>query len=154
MKTIQRSFAVSLLLVTSGCGTIMSRPKPFEVQDGLYPATRTDGCLFWACITGNSVFQEKSTGWFILLAGYTVVPLCFLADMPISFVTDTVMLPVDIHQSKERQQTDLLDNARELRRQERLTLEDRRRLRDEAFKEQQKTSKNPAPSPGEPTFGR
>jgi uncharacterized protein YceK len=104
MKAIHTGILALFVLTTSGCGTIMSRPKPFEVEDGLYPAIRTDGLAFWSCVTGDSLFQEKG-GCLISAAGYTVIPLLFVVDMPISIVTDTVMLPFDIHRKKTKIQT-------------------------------------------------
>lgn len=86
-------------LALSGCGTIIGRGKQnwAGIEMGVYPATRTDAFLFWTCLTGNSVFQTHSSGLAAPIAGYTVIPLCSLVDLPISLVTDTAMLPFDVH---------------------------------------------------------
>jgi uncharacterized protein YceK len=142
MKIIPILVAATTILMSTGCGTFLGRGQQnvADIKQGVYPATRTDGTIFWLCITGNSVFQTHSSGWVAPLAGYTLVPFCFLIDLPISLVTDTVMLPIDIRKSKERQPADIPDNPGERRRQERLTLEDRRRLREEYLQKQQNES--------------
>jgi len=57
----------------------------------LYPATLYDLTL----IPGN-IFLSGST-WEPVALGFTVVPLCFLVDLPFSFTTDTFLLPYDIY---------------------------------------------------------
>lgn len=112
MKIMPILVAATTILVNSGCGTFMGRGQQnvADIEQGIYPATRTDGTIFWLCITGNSVFQTHSSGWVAPIAGYTIVPFCFLIDLPISLVTDTVMLPADIRKPKERHPTDIPDN--------------------------------------------
>ena len=103
MKKAQILTVVLLMSAVSGCGTVLSRPKPAVVQDGLYPATRTDGTLIWAGVTtGNCFFKQKGERWLYDAMGYTVIPLCFAVDIPFSIVTDTVMLPFDIYRTKAR----------------------------------------------------
>jgi uncharacterized protein YceK len=96
----------------------------------IYPATRTDGAWFWACVSGNSIFQEKSSG-VGRFASYTVVPLCFLIDMPVSLVTDTLMLPLDMYHTDWPQVRERRAVEREMKYQQSLTLEDRQRIRNE-----------------------
>ena len=140
MKLAQTVIIAVAILAGAGCGTIISRPIPTYVGQGIYPATRTDGNLFWACASGNSVFQEKGSG-VVPLAGYTVVPLCFLLDMPISLVTDTIMLPIDIHNTDWQQVRERRAVDREMEYQQSLTLEDRKRIRDKNQQKQMESNK-------------
>lgn len=73
---------VAVTLLLSGCGTLFGRSGipsfyPNELsgpQRGIYPATQLDG----------KFLQSR----FLILG---------LIDLPISLVTDTLMLPVDIY---------------------------------------------------------
>jgi uncharacterized protein YceK len=93
-----------MLMLTGGCATINSRQSGPEKKEGVYPGIRYDAEFFWLCVTGNSVFQTHSSGWVVPFAGYTIIPLLTAVDMPISIVTDTLLLPFDIHQSSEQKQ--------------------------------------------------
>ncbi len=64
-------------------------------NQSLYPATKTDGVMLYACMRGGTVFQNGDT--MAQLFGYSIFPLCFIIDLPISIVTDTLCLPYDIH---------------------------------------------------------
>ena len=139
MKMIRNGCAALALLAVSGCGTVMSRPTPTYVAPGLYPATRTDGALFWTCVSGASVFQEKGSG-LAPLAGYTVVPLCFLIDIPLSLVADTVLLPMDIYRTDWQAVRERRAVEREMKYQQSLTLEDRQRLRDQNQENQKESN--------------
>ena len=135
MKMIQNVIIVLMTLAITGCGTIMGRQdfSPGDIRT--YPATRTDGAWIWACVSGNSIFQEKGSG-MERLAGRTVVPFCFLIDLPVSLVTDTLMLPVDIYHTDWQQVHERRAVERDMKYQESLTLEDRQRIRDENLRKQ------------------
>jgi uncharacterized protein YceK len=80
---------VTLCLIVSGCGTVAVTgerfldPKPV----GLYPATRMDAALVHDSATG---------GTFIFREPFYLSTVLFTIDLPISVVTDTLLLPVDI----------------------------------------------------------
>ena len=135
MKLIPNVIIALVTLALSGCGTIMGRQDIAPGDIRTYAATRTDGAWIWACVSGNSIFQEKGTG-MERLAGRTIVPLCFLVDVPVSLVTDTVMLPVDIYYIDWPQVQERRAAMKELEYQQSLTLEDRQRIREENLKKQ------------------
>lgn len=60
--------------------------------------------MTWYCVTGKSIFSEGHQ-WGAELIGYTLAPLCFLADIPVSLVTDTVMIYPDLQALKEAEKS-------------------------------------------------
>ncbi len=89
---------VTLCLLVSGCGTVAVTgerfldPKPL----GLYPATRMDAALVRDSATG---------GTFIFREPFYLSTVLFAIDLPISAITDTLFLPVDmtaLHRDEER----------------------------------------------------
>jgi uncharacterized protein YceK len=82
MKVVKPVSIMALVLLLSGCGTIFGRtgipsfyPNEFSSpQKGIYPGTQLDG-----------KFLQSH---FLLFA---------LIDLPISLVTDTLLLPVDLY---------------------------------------------------------
>lgn len=73
LKVVAISFA--LVASVSGCGTIMGRHDG-ATPTGIYPATRFDFITMF-----DSPFP---------------VPLLIVLDVPVSLVTDTIMLPADL----------------------------------------------------------
>lgn len=66
---------VALSLMLSGCGTFLSR-DPFFKQEGLYPATRFDF---------EAIKETESPA-----------PVFFALDVPLSIITDTILIPYDL----------------------------------------------------------
>ena len=86
-------------LFFSGCGTFMAREGGISKDFKIYPATRADSEAIYVSVTGQSIFQHgdcDNANWFGQTIGYTIVPICFLVDLPISLITDTVMFPFDL----------------------------------------------------------
>ncbi|MHA1574727.1 MAG: YceK/YidQ family lipoprotein [Alphaproteobacteria bacterium] len=93
MKNITIIFILILTLISmSGCATSMARSEEIG-QRGIYPATFINCgmiCLF--CISGGPFLMEEINNvWVspIFILGNTV-------DLPISIVSDTLFLPLDI----------------------------------------------------------
>ncbi|WP_227317140.1 YceK/YidQ family lipoprotein [Cedecea davisae] len=73
---MQRGIVIALIsILLSGCGTFASR-DPFFRKPGIYPATRFD-------VEG---MRELESPYPVFLA----------LDMPISLVTDTLLIPYDL----------------------------------------------------------
>ncbi len=102
MRHLPRA-AMLILLILTGCGTMGTRsggkPNPW----GIYPATRMDIGMVWYGVTGRSILSDGNGG--SKLIGCTVLPLCFLADIPVSMVTDTVMIYPDLRAQNEAEQS-------------------------------------------------
>ena len=77
----------------TGCGTLYGR-RGYIVEKGAYPATRTDAKRLF-----NSSRHDFSP-----LIDIVAFPFWFI-DLPISLVTDTVMISHDLKQDKESNQT-------------------------------------------------
>ncbi|WP_300004227.1 YceK/YidQ family lipoprotein [uncultured Cedecea sp.] len=73
MKRIIIVALISMFL--SGCGTFLSR-DPFFKNEGVYPATRFDA----------EMIKESESPY----------PVFFAMDIPVSFVTDTLLIPYDL----------------------------------------------------------
>jgi len=101
MKTIIQAIVMILAVaLCSGCATYVVRNYPADAPKGVYPATCSDVTgtvhywqnrlsLFWSDAPSNPNVVEKL--FFTLFA---------MVDLPISVVTDTVMLPVDLSTDK------------------------------------------------------
>ena len=93
MKTIRPWLGLlavaALLLCSSGCATIESRTRGvYPWNRYVYPATRMDfGDPFWPSCAG--LWRYPPT----ILLGY----VCIGADIPISLITDTALLPYDLY---------------------------------------------------------
>ncbi|AGF79467.1 putative periplasmic lipoprotein [Desulfocapsa sulfexigens DSM 10523] len=90
---MNRLLALTLILatitLTSGCSTILERVTYSEENRGqlnYYPATQFD---IFTIKSGGGLYCSPGPGTLI------VVPLSII-DLPISLVTDTIMLPADI----------------------------------------------------------
>ena len=77
-----------------GCSTQEVRGSNASVPTTIYPAIRNDCEMIVICYDGSSIFN--SGGPVAKMGGYTVVPLCWIIDMPLSAITDTVCLPKDL----------------------------------------------------------
>ena len=92
--------AAAAAIGSSGCATRQVRGGQSPAPGALYPAVRMDCEIVGACFTGNTGFH--SGGAVSKALGYTVVPLCWILDMPVSAVSDTVCLPWDWRREKDR----------------------------------------------------
>jgi len=87
----------SLCLYLTGCGTVAMREYPScKAQEfSYYPGTLYDGLnifeggQFYANELVDNKVGRITTGWFV------VVPL-HIVDLPVSIVTDTLLLPRDL----------------------------------------------------------
>ena len=104
---IRTIMLIQTMVMCSGCATYVVRSCPADAPKGVYPATRSDVTgavhywqnrmsLFWSDAPSKPNLAEK-----VLFAIFAIV------DLPISVVTDTVMLPGDLRtgctQTKEIQ---------------------------------------------------
>ncbi len=88
-NSISTSLLIMLLVATGGCAThIVRSGGNVMVANGIYPATRTDIHL----LVKGSIFMEGG-----VIMGYVVAPIGFLLDIPVSLLTDTVFLPMDVY---------------------------------------------------------
>jgi len=73
--------------------------KGGHIEGRSYPAVRTDAECIGACVTGSTILHYgdcDNAGVVRPIIGYTIVPLCFVVDVPISVVTDTILIPLDL----------------------------------------------------------
>ena len=88
---------VFFFIVISGCGSMMAIENRKQIYDQkIFPATSTDIGMISTSLIGGSIFNE-SDSLFLKATGYTIVPICFLIDIPISVTTDIFCLPYDIY---------------------------------------------------------
>lgn len=125
-----RKLIIALALVTllSGCGTFIARTDWRHEGGGIpafYPASYVDGALLVSScnpeIDGRSLPRRVGVG------------LLGVVDLPVSVVTDTLCLPLDIRDYFGSDQT-------ERKGEDGLTLEQRRQLRDADLREQAKSN--------------
>ena len=86
---------IYIALLLSGCGTISARTS--SANEGLYPATSIDGMCI---VTGGGNWDNDHPSLLSKLIGWTILTPCWVIDLPVSLVSDTVMLPLDIRMSK------------------------------------------------------
>ena len=85
MKLAVLLLTVSLMLMCTGCGTILMRAA--GPGEEIYPATKGDIAMIHGCLNPDgTIFTHKS----YIGAGLTLI------DVPISLTTDTVFLPFDL----------------------------------------------------------
>src|SRR4051794_31815029 len=83
-------------LCLCGCGTIVSLHKPFNEPIGAYGGVQVDTWLG----------LEMCPSFFSLLC---------VADMPVSFVADTILLPLTLFAEKENRTREVLKLGKESR---------------------------------------
>jgi uncharacterized protein YceK len=83
-----------LMISPMGCATRQVRSAAVPVPTAVYPAIRTDCEMIGVCFDGGTMFHGG--GPVGKTMGYTVVPLCWIVDIPLSVVTDTLCLPRDV----------------------------------------------------------
>ena len=95
MKAAIRGFAtsaiVSVALLLSGCGTIAARMS--NSNEGIYPAMSIDR---FGIVTGGGNWDNDHPSGASRLTGWLILTPFWIADLPISFVSDTIMLPLDV----------------------------------------------------------
>jgi uncharacterized protein YceK len=95
-RNVAKMLVVTLLLgVLSGCATVMVRDFPScrpQRATSLYPATSVDA----TCIVTGGGNLEGDTS----LLGYIVLSPFWILDLPVSLVTDTILLPNDLRWKK------------------------------------------------------
>lgn len=132
IKVIGNALLALMIITGPGCATMSSRHELWPWESRVYPAIRADGKAFWVFASGQAGMTLTPSPWG-RLACRTIVPLCYLVDMPVSLVTDTLMLPVDVYQTDWQQ-------VRDREHQQNLTLEDRRRIRDDNLRQQEESN--------------
>ena len=106
MKRLFTLAAIVGCLFLNGCGTILMRdypscrPTPDDIFS-YYPATHYDGIII---TEGGGIYSygDCNNGLGPVL-GWTVVVPIHIIDLPISLVTDTVLLLLDMIHNKQRQ---------------------------------------------------
>jgi uncharacterized protein YceK len=92
---------VGIALLLSGCSTVIMRANPENRgQLNYYPATRYDAFTIG---TGGGMYSrgDCDNGVGPVVGWLMVVPL-HIVDLPISLVTDTVMLPFDMRRKAKK----------------------------------------------------
>ena len=86
---MKRLIPIVLTLMLIGCSSISYRlaDNRITVRPGLYPATRLD----YKCAAN----AKRGGGWMMGNSDYLMATLFYL-DMPISVLTDTLAIPLDI----------------------------------------------------------
>lgn len=92
-------FAAVAAVGSQGCGTLHVRGARSQEPDCIYPAVRKDCQTIAACFSGGTGFHER--GGIAKILGYTVVPLCWIFDTPVSALSDTVCLSKDWRRVKK-----------------------------------------------------
>jgi len=96
MKLIlQITIAIASLSMASGCGTIAMRHYPScqSRHFPCYPACRYDALTI---ASGGIVERPAADGYIYSIYGWMVLVPFHIIDLPISFVTDTILLPADL----------------------------------------------------------
>ena len=95
MKLLLATTLFALTLCLQGCGTIASRSEyRYPEAWPVYPGTHYDLTGIKMCFSGTAMGTDPSCGQKIAM--YTLVPICLLADLPLSTLLDTLLLPYDI----------------------------------------------------------
>lgn len=104
-ETIKRRLLIALSLIPVlspfGCATCEVRSSRADAPSATYPAVKYDIEMISICYDGGSIFHGG--GRVARTCGYTVVPLCWTLDIPLSAITDTVCLPRDLHRITKMQ---------------------------------------------------
>jgi len=98
MKNILLAAMVLLTCCLCGCGTLITRIP--SAPSTCYPATRYDGYII-ASGGGIYAYGDCDNGMGSILGWSVVVPL-HIVDLPISLITDTLLLPFDFRRSSVR----------------------------------------------------
>ena len=111
---LTRLFVLVVVFTTSSCATLFVRSESTDKSKHVYPATVSDANFFWDCsIKGDPPFKladSKVKTQPFFRAGYGVAAVI---DLPFSIVSDTIMLPVDLHRSLTPTEEDEKINASE-----------------------------------------
>lgn len=95
MRMLAQTFLLMVMLLSvSGCATgiAVGARMDGDKMETLYPATKSDIAFMEASATGdNELFHKPS--YFI--------SFLFLLDLPVSLITDTLFLPIDIYQRNQ-----------------------------------------------------
>jgi uncharacterized protein YceK len=105
MKIIGMALPMLILMLNSGCATILVRSSqiqdrlwsPLQVSDGgsdrIYPATQIDAVVMYeAGVLGKDLIGGRPTP-----AGELIIYVTLsLLDLPFSVVFDTILLPLDL----------------------------------------------------------
>lgn len=92
MKNVVTLIAVCMISIVQGCATAVVRSSERAVRySGYYPATRAD------VRTLSGMFDEPEVGNWMQGLDKWLAPLLVL-DIPISLITDTVLLPLDVYE--------------------------------------------------------
>jgi len=107
MKMKRKRIVIGLLGVLTisslGCATRQIRSSATPVPTAVYSAVRTDCEMIGVCFDGGTMFHSGGPGAKTI--GYTVVPLCWIVDVPLSAITDTVCLPRDLWRINKENRT-------------------------------------------------
>lgn len=99
MKRMSLVVSTLSLCCLCGCGTLITR-IPSEPSSVCYPATRYDSYIIGSG-GGIYAYGDCDNGLGPVLGWSVVVPL-HIVDLPISLVTDTILLPFDFKRSRIR----------------------------------------------------
>ena len=106
MKKILSLGIILGCLGLNGCGTFLMRDYPSCRPNqpelfSIYPATHYDGIII---SQGGGIYSygDCNNGLGPVL-GWTVVVPIHIIDLPISLVTDTVLFPIDVIRTRQRE---------------------------------------------------
>jgi len=105
---------IILILTTMflcGCGTILTRTGNSSGE--IYPATSVDVLM----VVSAGGQWDGSPSWQHLTIGYVFMSPFWLIDIPISLVTDTIMIPKDLKEKRKYEE----QRSKEIKKQERPT---------------------------------
>ena len=101
MKKFISTFILSLVLICNGCGSIGVRTEfPAEQRAAIYPGVVWDIDSYAKFVNGGDKrMSQKST--LENLGAVTITTVAIAIDVPLSFILDTILLPVDILQPEK-----------------------------------------------------
>jgi uncharacterized protein YceK len=91
----KRPLCIILILLLSNCATWMARNPKYDInKKAIYPATRFETELILEYFAPTSMPTIVDTSYLVI---FLPVWLLSVADLPISIITDTFLLPIDIN---------------------------------------------------------
>ncbi|WFB37503.1 YceK/YidQ family lipoprotein [Kiritimatiellota bacterium B12222] len=103
MKKIHTSLSLGLILILTGCSTIYERTSlSGSAPKQPYPATRNDFSAIKSSLDPDSRTGDHWNGGRKMRLDERILGfLFFTLDIPISIISDTVFLPIDLINGKD-----------------------------------------------------
>lgn len=99
------TISIACLSMTSGCGTIITRHYPSCKSRwvAFYPASKYDALT----IASGGILEGPDEGYIYSIYGWLVLVPFHIIDLPISFLTDTILFPADIIRYDDKKEKDI-----------------------------------------------